>query len=199
MVEWLMRAIICAILLISCGATQLFAQAEKRNDSTSFGGKKAVMLSVSGAISSTEFSGGIGGKYWISDNYFMKVIVEGRFQQSTSDTSSMDAQGKIAGYIYLARKLYSSDQLFPYVGIGAGIGSTHNDVAGGVFPLSLDYGWNLFGSGTILFGVEYLVSANVSISAEEMIIAEYAHSSLFNGHYWAIGSTASTVNLCIYF
>jgi opacity protein-like surface antigen len=194
-----MRAIIYCVLFISSSAIQIFAQSEKGNDSSSFEGKKALVLSVSGAISYTQFSGGIGGKYWISDNYFVKAVVSGSVQQSTSDTSSMDAQGIIAGNIYLARTLYSMKHLCPYAGIGVGIGRTKNIFAEDGLVWPHDFGSNLFVSGTIFFGVEYLLWDNFSFSAEESIIAEYVHSYTFNTTSWSIGSTASTLTMSIYF
>jgi hypothetical protein len=191
-----MRAGVCVVLLMLCIPLHIFAQKELMDhDSTLLSGKIAAIVSAYGAISSVEFGGGVGCKYWFTDDYNIKVILSGKFSQSTNDTLRMQSHAAIEADIYVARKIYIDTHLIPYLGVGVGVGHTE----GGIYTSLSEIHWPIYFTASGYFGVEYLFANKFSLSAEQSINLGYSHSFSTHATEWSVGMSTSTLQFSLYF
>jgi len=191
-----MRTISLLILLTVYPITELLAQAESMRDSTSFAGRKAIVFSVSGLIGSIQISGGLGGKYWISNEYFLKSILSGSYGRTEFDYGIGDHYENISLNIYVDRKLSSDQKLIPYVGLGAGFHWSERAYDHGYLVQNGDVGYSII----LLCGIEYMILEKISLSVEQMVSATYYHDRMQGGRTtWNVGNSTSNMSLSIYF
>jgi hypothetical protein len=175
--------------------TDVAAQSEHIRDSTTFAGRKAIVFSVSGLIGNIYFSGGLGGKYWISEQYSLKAVLSGSYGSRSYDNSHGSHYENISFNVYLNRGLSSDQQLIPYIGLGAGFNwDEWADDPGRGFS-SGDVGY----SAILLCGIEYMVLERISLSVEQMVAARYYHDRINAVTQWNVGNAVSTISLAVYF
>jgi hypothetical protein len=194
-----MKIIIVVLISIACFVSVVSAQSENNHDTTSFAGRKAVLFSVYGLIGNINLSGGLGGKYWISNEFCFRSNITGNYYNSSSEDPYGGVRGhhseSVGIHFDLLRRISLQQQLVPYVGFGVGY-SWGESVDSNYGSEGASVGVNC----TLLCGVEYMVIERVSLSAEQAILAQYTHShGTYKNTYWNVGNSTSTISLSIYF
>lgn len=181
--------------------SSILAQQESITDS-SLSGHKALTFSFSGL----DLGGGLGGKYWLDNNYCIRVTLTGAY------TNNKDNQPLLYSYSYnyntsstelginigLARKFLSSRPLLPYVGIAASVSQSwskiervYRDSSETEKVMRSRYGVALF------IGVEYWITGNISFSGEQSISLSYRKDDDYDS--FSIGNSTSSLILSVYF
>ena len=152
----------------------LFSQ----SDSLILAHRKAITFSFSGL----NISGGIAGRYWIDNQDCLRLGLNGSFSSSEGksqlpdfDSYNLNSQSKrISLNASFARNLAVVDNLVPYLGASVGFTYAFQKYDRVYFDhtsssKSLSNGIN----GSVLFGVEYWITRNISLSAEANISVAY--------------------------
>ncbi len=139
-----------------------------------FSGKKALCFSFTD-FELEKFDGGIGWRKWTKDDvvWFFSVNLD-LSKEKTDNKTSNDEADRYIGTLGISTGIemhrFSSDRLSPYYGFGLGILGSINDLSheGGsnenkVFSIN----------GDMLIGAEYLLTEDISISAQYNIGLEY--------------------------
>lgn len=181
--------------------SSILAQQETIPDSL-LQGYKALTFSFSGFY----LGGGLGGKYWLDNNYNIRLTLTGSYRNDTDDRqlqspssynyySSSSAIGIDIG---LARKFLATRALFPYLGIAARINqSWYKEEMVYISRTEIEKHTQTRFGGSLFVGIEYWFTESMSFSGEQSISVsyyKYADSKSFS-----IGNSTSSLLLSIYF
>lgn len=181
--------------------SSILAQQETIPDSL-LSGYKALTFSFSGF----NLGGGLGGKYWLDNNYNIRLTLTGSYRNETDDRQLQSPSSYNFNYsssaigidIGLARRFLAIRDLFPYLGIAARINQSW-DKAEQVYINRTEtekYTQTRFG-GSLFVGIEYWLTKSISFSGEQSISVsfyKYAYTKSFS-----IGNSTSSLLLSIYF
>lgn len=168
-------------------------------------GSKALSFSFNGFALST-FNGGVGGKYWVSDNSAVSASITFSANSNTSDQygTTLTTKELTAG-IFAQYELHfrPSSILTPYLGIRASysVSNTqddHTDTTGYTFTTTAKV---INGSFGPVFGIEYFITNNISFAGQQMLNVTYSKTedSYTHPEEWTVGFGASSLILSIYF
>ena len=165
------------LILVFVTAVLLAApQAKSQQLKVAAKGEKALLFNFTGlsTISLTEYQGGIGGKYFLSDGMAVRAMLLFGIDNTTAKgtagftdaTDNKTAFGIGGGLEY---HLHTGSNVSPYLG-GAISFTSGSETAKGSVPVGSSAGENKSSSTTFglgaLAGVEYFFNQSISLSAE---------------------------------
>ena len=167
----------------------LEAQEIQQSDTLSNKGKKAFTFFFNGFY----LGGGLGGTFWISNTYALRILLSGSYESNKDLTSGFSSHNTSVGVTaYLEKHFYATRSLSPYIGAGMGVKYTQYN-----YYYNINTSRN--GSVTIpvLAGAEYWFTDNISLSGEQSIgFNLYLNSST---REFIISSSTSSLLLSMYF
>ena len=178
---------VLSLLLVS--TSPLFPQETQRIDTLLNEGKKALTFAFNGL----NLGGGLGGTYWLNNNYALGIILFGSYDNAkdlTDETKSYIADLGVTAY--LKRHFNFDHGLSPYAGLGSGLEYSQYD--GSYLTEPSRY---IYIRIPVLVGVEYWLTNNISLSGEQNITFTFNVSR--SSRRYRVSTSTSSLLLSIYF
>jgi hypothetical protein len=188
------------ILFLSCIIiiTPLFSQ----TDSSTFINRKAITFSFSGL----NLSGGISGRYWITNQQCVRIGVNGAFETMKDNSTVVDSNDyridetvkDIGINASIANYFSISNNLAPYIGLSVGYlySNSYMEYIYLYKTHSSDSKRYTY-SGGVFIGIEYWLLNNISLSGEQQIRVSYNNE--YNSTTWRVSNSTSSLLLSLYF
>lgn len=172
-------------------------------DSMQFHGKKALTFSLNGL----NLGGGLGGKYFVNEQLFIRMTLNGSYQNNKSDHRLIDSTDsnddasstEFDVTVSLATRLPMVERFSPYAGLELSeqwyySKDTYTSLAGVHYH---DY-HSASISGSLFFGAEYFVTDRLSLAGEQKITISYHNFLYYDGTSFGVRNSTSTLLLSVY-
>lgn len=167
-------AIVCVLIL--------FQNLPAQEDTTHHASGKALLFSFQGL----NLGGGLGGKYWLDDNYALRGIVTGSYQNIQSNNylqypyqdNYNDLLYSLSLAIGLEKHFSVSHALSPYIGVNGTVNwsqTTYKDIYidSTTQHITSSRGFG----GSFVIGAEYWIASWISLAGEKTFGVSYSTSS----------------------
>ena len=164
--------------------------------------RKAITFTFSGL----NLGGGISGRYWLTDEYCIRVGIRGVYESSDDNSALVDSNDTRNSHTWTEMNLYAgaaryfplNKNLSPYVGLSGGYTYSvqTNDYISLYTTERYRSKYNYYSAG-VFVGVEYWIADNISLSGEQGIAVQYY--TAYNTTTWRISHSNSSLLLSLYF
>jgi hypothetical protein len=192
------RIITCLLLTNALLTNYLSAQTDTS--------KSIPQTAITFSFSGFNLGGGIAGRFWLTNQYCLRLGVTGLYESSVDTSPLSDSmhqqydlkRTEIGINFGLERHFPVNESISPYLGVAAGIQHSQRDdyytqLAYSTTSRSIKNTYN----GMVFLGLEYWVARNITFSGEQSVTFSYYTTTDYS-HFEASSSTSSLM-ISIYF